>query len=448
METEYDVIIMGAGVAGGVAASKLARAGMKIAVIELREYGGTCALRGCVPKKVLTGVAELVDLQKRFGNAGVVNPENSIDWEKLMELKRGFVDFIPEQREKGFGKMGIATYHGRAHFAGPDTVAVGEDRFRGKHILVAVGAVPRKLGIPGEEWLATSDDFLELKALPRRIVFAGGGYISFEFAHLAARAGAEVIILQRSYRVLRQFDPKLTGLLVKATEEAGIGVLTGRTLEAVEKAGEEFIVTASTPEGRETFTCDLVVHGSGRVAATDGLDADKGGVELEKGGVVVNEFMQSISNPRVYAGGDCVGVGALLTPVASLQGTVAASNMLTGNSRTVDYTGIPSTVFTIPALAGVGISPEDDDDRYDIIFHDMSSWYTARRLLEKYSASRVIVDKATGKIAGAHILGTEAPEVINLFAMAMRLGIPVDEFRRVVYVFPTMASDIQYMIRR
>ena len=448
MESEYDAIIIGTGVTGGVCANKLARSGMKIAITDSREYGGTCALRGCVPKKVLVGVAELVERAGQFHELGVVNSKISIDWEKLIELKETFVDFLPAQKETGYEKQGIDTYHGQARFLSPNSISVGDKQLKAKYIVIAAGGTPRPLDFPGKEHLIDSEEFLELESLPKRVIFTGGGYISFEFAHVATRAGAEVTILQRGKHVLKQFDSDMTDLLVKASEEAGIRIHTEHTVKAVEKTGEEYIVTAITPQGEKKFTCDLVIHGSGRIPALEGMDLEKGNISLEKGGIAVNEFMQSVSNPNVYAGGDCVNIGAPLTPIASLQGTVAASNIIEGNTKTVDYNGVPSAVFTIPTLASVGISLEKPDETYDIFFHDTSDWYTSRRLREKISATKIIVEKATGKIAGAHILGSEAAEVINIFAMAMRLGITIDEFKRVVYVFPTMASDIQFMIRQ
>lgn len=447
MAREYDIIIIGTGVAGTVCANKAAAAGMKIAITDIREYGGTCALRGCVPKKVLVGVAETVEQVNRFNKLGIM-PQSSVDWSKLMEYKQTFVEKFPANKEEKFKNMDVETYHGGAKFVSQNEVKIADTVLKGKHILIASGSVPRKIGIKGEEHLITSEQFLNLDELPSRIVFVGGGYISFEFAHIAARAGSQVTILQRS-EVLKHFDRDMVKLLVKASQEAGINVNTGVSVSSVESTSAGYTVNTRDSEGKESrIECDLVVNGSGRVAALEGMELEKGNVETKDGFVKTNEYMQSVSNPYVYAAGDCVKPGAPLTPVASLQGTTAADNIIKGNVKTVDYTGIPSTVFTLPPLSSVGVSLSESTEKYEVLIHDRSHWYNSRRLSENYAASKVIIEKDSQTIAGAHLLGSHSEEVINLFAMAIRLGLTLSEFKRVVYVFPTVSSEIQSMIRK
>ncbi|MFW5987502.1 MAG: FAD-dependent oxidoreductase, partial [Methanohalophilus sp.] len=266
MAREYDIVIIGTGVAGTVCANKTAAAGMKIAITDIREYGGTCALRGCVPKKVLVGVAETVEQVNRFNKLGIM-PQSSVNWNKLMDFKQTFVDNFPQNKEEKFKNMNIDTYHGGAKFVSQNEVKIADTILRGKHILIASGSVPRKTAIRGEENLITSEQFLNLDELPRRIVFVGGGYISFEFAHIAARAGSQVTILQRS-EVLKQFDRNMVKLLVKASEEAGINVNTGISVSSVESTSAGFTVNTRDGEGKESrIECDLVVNGSGRIAA-------------------------------------------------------------------------------------------------------------------------------------------------------------------------------------
>ena len=190
MTRKFDVIAIGTGSAASAVASRCRAAGWQVAIVDSRPFGGTCALRGCDPKKVLVGAAEVIDWAGRMKGRGIRADQLRIDWPELMRFKRSFTEPVPKRREDGFVKTGIAAFHGRARFAGPTTVQVGEETLAGRYVVIATGQVPADLQIPGAEHLTTSDQFLELDELPQRILFIGGGYIAFEFAHVAARAGS------------------------------------------------------------------------------------------------------------------------------------------------------------------------------------------------------------------------------------------------------------------
>src|SRR5579884_1367963 len=243
MAHQVDVVVIGTGSAGSTVAYRCRRAGWSVAIVDKRPYGGTCALRGCDPKKVLVGAAEAVDWGRRMQGKGVAAPGLAIDWPELMRFKASFTDHVPPDREEGFRAAGIATYHGTATFVGPTTVRVDGEALTGRYVVIAAGARPQTLGIPGEEHLVTSERFLSLPALPRRILFVGGGYIAAEFAHIVARAGAEATIVHRGPRPLERFDPDLVAQWQRATEEAGIRVELGTAVAAVERRGESFVVT-------------------------------------------------------------------------------------------------------------------------------------------------------------------------------------------------------------
>jgi len=345
--------------------------------------------------------------------------------------------------------MGIDTYHGRAHFENQNTVIVGEDKLKGEYIFLATGARPRKLNIPGEEYVTTSEKLLETKKLPDKIIFIGGGYISMEFAHVARRTGAEVTILHRSERILGAFDSDMVNLLVKASEASGIKILINKPVVSIEKDENGFLVKtkskSETEPETQIFRTDMVVHGAGRVANIENLRLENAGVKTEKGAIVVDKHMRT-SNSRIYAGGDCALEGVQLTPVASLQGEVAAINVLEGDSVEADYKGIPSAVFTIPVLASVGISVFKDSDKYKVIFQDRSNWYTTRKAGMEFAASKVIIDEANDRIMGAHILGPNAEEAINVFAAVMRLRLKASDIKRLIFTYPTTCSDIPYML--
>lgn len=450
MAKEFDLIAIGTGSAASAVAYKCRAAGWNVAVIDSRPFGGTCALRGCDPKKVLVGAAELVDWNRRMTGKGFVASEIRIEWSELMRFKRAFTDPVPQNREKSFAKAGIATVHGRAHFVGPTSLLVGDERLVGKYVVIGAGAKPARLGISGEEFLTTSEMFLELDHLPKQIIFVGGGYISFEFAHIAARAGSKVMILHRGERPLEGFDKDLVNALVKATRAIGVDVKLETAVTAIEKRAGQLLVRASQQNDEQTFEGDMVVHGAGRVPDIDDLGLDQAGVATSRKGVLVNEYLQSVSNSAVYAAGDAAATEGLpLTPVASQEGHAVAANILKGNQRSPDYRGTPTVVFTIPPLASVGLQEEAARERglkFTVKHEDTLSWYSSRRVNLRHSGYKVLVEEDSGRILGAHLLGLHAEEVINLFALAIRTGLKADDLRRVPYGYPSSSSDVSYMV--
>jgi glutathione reductase (NADPH) len=450
MEKKFDLIVVGTGAAGATAAYNCREAGWEVAIIDSRPFGGTCALRGCDPKKVLVGAADLIDWIRRMEGNGVSAKQVKIDWPSLMRFKKTFTDPVPEDREKKYAEAGIATFHGRTHFFDQTTLQVGDDALTGRFILIAAGAKPASLGISGEEYLTTSDQFLELEKLPERITFVGGGYVSFEFAHVAASAGAQVHILHRRARPLEGFDADLVGQLVQATRELGVDVRLNTEVKSISKDDHQFAVKTSTEDGEQTVAAELVVHGAGRVPDIDDIDLERAGVKREKKGVSVNEYLQSVSNPAVYAAGDAAATGGLpLTPVASLEGHVAASNMLKGNHRKPDYSGVPTVVFTIPPLASVGLQEEaarKQGLKFSVNHEETSGWYSSRRVALKLSGFKTLVEEGSGRILGAHLLDHHAEEIINIFAVAIRYGIKAKDLKEMVYAYPSSASDLSHMV--
>ena len=450
MEKDYDIIIIGTGTAGRTFADKVAHSGLKIAIIDSKEYGGISPPRGCDTKKMFTDLAEITDSNNRLIGKGIgTNRSLKIDWPSLIEFKRKATEECLGRIENHFIEMGIDTYHGKAYFENQNTVVVGEDKLKGEHIFLATGSKPRKLNISGEEYVTTSEEFMKTEKLPERIIFIGGGHISLEFAHVARRTGAEVIILHRSERLLRHSDADMVDLLIKETEAAGIKILMNKPVASIEKDTNGFLVRIGSKSRTESkiqsFRADMVIHGAGRVPNIEDLHLEKAGIKIEKGAIVVDKYMRT-SNPRVYAGGDCVSEGMKLTSVADLQGEVAAANILNENSVEVDYTGIPSAVHAIPVLASVGTSAAKDSDKYKVVLNDRSNWYTTRKAGMEFAASKVIIDETSDRIVGAYILGPNAGEAINIFAAVMRLGLKASDIKKLVFTYPTTCSDIRYML--
>lgn len=448
MERRFDLVVVGTGVTSAVA-SRCREAGWTVAVVDSRPFGGTCALRGCVPKKILVGAAEAVHDARDMAAIGVPAAELTIDWPALMRFKRSLIDPTPQRTEEAWAKMGVEQVHGRARFVDPMTLAVGGDRLIGRRVLIAAGAMPAPLKFPGADQLATSEDFLNLDRMPARIVFVGGGYISFEFAHVAARAGADVTILHRGARPLEGFDSDLVELLVRRTRELGIRVELDIEVLGLDGGAGGLAVRGLQDGTERRFEADMAVHGAGRVPELDDLDLDTAGVTREKRGVIVNEYLQSVSNPAIYAGGDAAANGPALTPKADHDAGVLVTNLLEGNRRAVNYEGIASAVFTIPPLASAGLTENAARAaglKFRTNWQDTSGWFNTRRVGETTSGFKVLIEEGTGRILGAHLLGPHAAEAINLFAIAIRLGISADDLKQVIFAYPTNGSDIRFML--
>ena len=450
MSGTFDLIVVGTGAAASTVANRCRAAGWSVAIVDELPYGGTCQLRGCDPKKVLRRGAEVVDAARLLHGKGIADPGLRIDWPSLMRFKRSFTEPVPANKEKAFADKGIATYRGTARFVTEDAIEIGGERLEARHVVIASGAEPVPLPLQGAEHVTTSDRFLELDELPRRLLFIGGGYVSFEFAHLAARADAAVVVLDRGERPLKAFDPDLVAKLLERTRALGIDFRAKAAVEAVQRTGAGLRVTAEIDGRSETFETDLVVHGAGRAPALERLDLERGNVRAEKKGVTVNEFLQSVSNPRVYAAGDAAATEGLpLTPVASLEGAVVATNLLEGNTETPDYTGVPSAVFTIPELTKVGMDEAGARAQgldVEVKTTDMSDWYSVERVGESHAAAKVLLEKGTSRILGAHLLGPEASELINFFGLAMRTGLTATDLKKLVSAYPSAASDLGYLI--
>jgi len=431
-----------------VAAMRVQKAGWNVAVIDEKPYGGTCALRGCDPKKMLIAGAEVIDGATRMRGNGVTGPVE-INWLELMAFKRTFTDPVPAKHETRYQDKGMATYHGTAAFTGPNSLAVDGDEIQSRYVLIASGAEPVRLNIPGEEYLLTNEDFLELDRLPRRIALVGGGYVAAEFAHIAARAGAQVTVLQRASRMLPQFEPELVGWLMEAFAAAGIDVRTETTVTGIKKVEEHFAVHTIGAGGNVAIEADMVIHAAGRVAAIGRLNLEAANVAAERGRLDLNEYLQSVSNPAVYAAGDAAQHGPPLTPVSSHDAKVVAANLIEGNSHTPDYRGVPSVAFTLPPIASVGLSEAEAKAaglRYQVKCERTSDWFSARRVAQKVYGYKTLVEEGTGRIIGAHLVGPHADEVINIFGLAIRHGLTAEDLKTTMFGYPTGASDIGYML--
>jgi len=446
----YDLIVIGAGMAGVAAATKCASQGWDVAIVDALPYGGTCALRGCDPKKILRRGAEVMDSVRLMRGKGIDDAGFAINWDDLMRHKRGFTDPVPRNLERDLASRGVATLHGPARFIDKNKVEIDHTPYEGHHFLIASGARPRPLYFPGHDHLIDSTEFLNMEALPARILFVGGGLISFEFAHIAARAGSSPTIIDRGQRPLKGFDPDLVDLLVIRGTVAGIDVRPSTTVTGVQKTENGYQVSVNRSGVPETIECDLVVHGAGRAPDLASLDLDAAGVHCDEHGVAVANHLQSTSNDAVYAAVDSASSpGMPLTPVAVFEGKVAASNMLKGTTTVPDYSGVPTVLFTIPELARVGMLEQEARDNgmdVDVRYSDTSGWYSNYRIGETTAATKILVDRSDDQIIGAHMLGPEYGELVNFIGLAMKLNLTSRELKSMTAAYPTVGSDLGSML--
>ncbi|MUP45263.1 NAD(P)/FAD-dependent oxidoreductase [Gramella sp. BOM4] len=447
---EFDVFVIGTGTAGKSVAKECVAEGLKVAIADNREFGGTCANRGCDPKKVLVGLTEILERSRKMQGNGITNMPG-FSWKDLMEFKKKFTSAVPAATEKDLDKLGIKMYHQSPKFLDENTLSVEGKTVKAKKIVIATGQKPLELPIPGRHLPIVSDDFLELEELPASMIFIGAGYIGMEFSHIAARCGVKVTVVDTVSRALYNFDEDMVNYLMQASEDIGIEFIFNAEVTEIEKLRKNYRVKA-IQEGKEiSLKAEMVVNCAGRVPAIDELDLEKGKVEFNKKGVVVNEHLQSPTNKNVYACGDVsASEGLPLTPLSSQEARIVAANILNKDrAKKVDYPPQPSVVFTIPNLASVGLNEKQAREKgYDfkVEMKNVPKWFNAKRINDSYYAYKTLVDKETGLILGAHLLSNEASEMINMFVMAMCGKLDCRTLKGMIFSYPSWASDIKAMV--
>jgi glutathione reductase (NADPH) len=448
MQHDFDVVVIGTGTAGFTLALACRKAGRKVAVVDSKPFGGTCGMRGCEPEKYLVMAAEVAQLSQQMSEIGI-SPPARVDWSALIRAKNAFASAVPDRTERALEDAGIDSFFGTARFVSPDEVAVGEDTtIRAGAVVIATGARPARLEFPGGDLVVGTEEFFNLTVLPRRILFIGGGCLAMSLAHAARAAGASVSILQKGERILKQCDTQLVGQVMKSAKALGINIVTGITASMVERLSGAF-VTYGKAGCTEAFMSDLIVNTSGRFADLESLDLQAGNVAHSGQGVSVNEYLQSVSNPRVWAIGDACDSPFHLTSVADMEAEAAAENIVMGNVRRPDYSGVPCLVSTQPPLAWVGMTEQQvlqSGLRFRVNRGPTDSWPSSRRIGQQHGFYKVLIEADTGRILGAHLFGHNAGETINIFAMAIKFGLGNKELQRVLWAYPTDVSDIRDMI--
>lgn len=450
MATEtYDVVILGGGNAGLGVTVPTRAAGLTVAMIEPGELGGTCPNRGCTPKKVLVAAAHALHEIEQARHHCIAVDKPRLDWAALIDREKAMIKDIPVRLEGAMKNRGVTLIRGHAKFAGPRAIAVDGRTIEAKHIVIATGSKPRQLPIEGAEHLITSDEVLSEGALPRDVVFIGGGVIAMEFSHVYARAGAKVTVLEVLPRLLGEMDQDAVAQVLKESARIGIDVRTEVKIKRIAPSDGRFKVTFEAGGKEQAVEADRVVNGAGRVADVDTLDLAAGQVAEERGRLKVDAYLRSVSNPAVHVCGDALWSSPQLSPIATYEGGIVGRNIVEGRHHKPDYAGIPSCVYTVPALASVGLTAAratEQGRRVKVHTNDLSGWLSSRTYAETTTWARVVVEVGSDRILGAQIVGHAGEELIHIFALAMRHGITATQLRQTVYGFPTFSADIKSML--
>ena len=452
---DFDLFTLGAG-SGGVSGSRRAAAyGARVGICEDSRVGGTCVIRGCVPKKLLVYGAHFAEDFADAAGYGWTLGETKFDWPTLIANKNREIDRLNLLYKKLLSDSGVRLYEKRGRIIDPHTVEVGGERFTTQRILIATGARPVAPAIPGIEHSISSNEALDLPALPKRIAIVGGGYIALEFAGIFAGLGSEVTLVIRGGQVLKSFDDDVRETLTEALVRHGIAIRSHTEIVRIDKAlgGLTLVTTNGAPllvdevlyaTGREPNT---QAYASTRHANTEGIGLENVGIATDKfGAIAVDEWSQT-SVPSIYAVGDVTN-RLNLTPVAIAEARALAETLFNDNATKFDPTDVPTAVFSQPPVATVGMTEAEARikvgavDIYRSRFRPMKHTLSGR---EDRTMMKLVVDRATDRVLGCHMVGTDAPEIIQGMAIALKCGATKKQFDQTIGIHPTAAEEFVTM---
>ncbi|MFC3099656.1 glutathione-disulfide reductase [Altererythrobacter lauratis] len=441
---DYDLFVIGAG-SGGVRAARISAShGARVAVAEEHRVGGTCVIRGCVPKKMLVYGSMFAEELGHAGNYGWTIEGARFDWPTLRDFVNRDVDRLEGLYGKTLESHGVEVFAERATIAGPNTVRLASGReITAAHILIAVGAWPMMPDFPGVEHCISSNEMFHLEEQPKRLMVVGGGYIALEFAGIFNALGSEVTVVNRSDRLLRSYDAQVVERALHIMMGRGITFHMNRLVQSVTRDEEAGCLLVDLGDA-DPIHADQVLIAAGRVPNTSGLGLENAGVELTERGAIKVDEQSRTTCPSIYAVGD-VTDRVQLTPVAIREGHAFADSVFGGKPRTVDYANIPSAVFTQPPLAGVGLTEEQARQTYGSVKVYSSDFRPMKNIFSPHAERglyKLIVDETSEKILGIHMIGPEAPEILQMAAIALTAGLTKQAFDDTVALHPSMAEEL------
>lgn len=439
---DYDLFVIGAG-SGGVRASRVAAShGAKVAVAEEHRVGGTCVIRGCVPKKMLIYGAHFAEDLEDARNFGWTIENPKFDWPTLRDNVLNDVDRLNGLYTNTLDNHGVEVILERATLVGPHEIELSGGRtVTAKYILIATGARPHLPDCAGNELGITSNEAFHLDKLPKRILIAGGGYIANEFAGIFNEFGVKVTIMTRSDQMLRQYDESLRERLLHISMLKGIDFRFNAEFKGIEKKGDCLVVSMTNHEDIEI---DCVMYATGRVPNTEGLGLDAAGVELGDAGEIVVDRFSKTNVDHIYAVGDVTN-RVQLTPVAIREGQAFADTVFGGTPTAVDHNCVPSAVFSHPPLAGVGLTEKEARNQFGSVKVYESDFRPMKNVLagrDERSLYKMVCEENSGKILGIHMIGPDAAEIMQAAAVAVKAGLTKADFDATVAIHPTMAEEL------
>ena len=444
MEYDYDLFVIGAG-SGGVRASRIAaNLGARVAVAEEYRVGGTCVIRGCVPKKLMVYASHFSEDFESARGFGWTVGETSFDWKTLIARKDAEIDRLNGLYIKNLENNDVEIINGRGVIEGPNSVRVGDKVYTAKYILVAVGGWPTLPDVPGIEHAITSNEVFHLDELPEDVVVVGGGYIAVEFAGILSGMGAKVTQLYRSEQILRGFDDDIRSRLNDEMIKKGIDLRTNINIESIEKTDDGLLLQLT--DGSELKT-KAVMYATGRAPNTKGLGLDGVGVELNKKGAIMVDAYGKTNVDSIYAVGD-VTDRVQLTPVAIKEGHAFALTVFGDTPTSPEHDAIPTAVFSQPPIGTVGLSEAQAEAKYGDIDVYVSDFRPMKHTLggsDERAFTKLVVDKKTDVVVGAHMIGVDAGEIIQGIGIAVKAGLTKAQFDQTVAVHPSTAEEFVLM---
>jgi glutathione reductase (NADPH) len=440
---DYDLFTIGAG-SGGIRASRISHhLGARVGIAENYRIGGTCVIRGCVPKKLLSYAAHYAEDFEDARGYGWSIEGATFSWPALIANKNREIARLSKVYSDGFARVGVDVVEGTAKLVDAHTVAIGERRVTAQNILVATGGWPVKPAIPGIEHAITSNEAFELPELPKRILMVGGGYVAVEFAGIFHGLGSEVTLSYRGEQILRGFDDDVRQHLHDEMAKKGVSILLESTVSSIARRADGALEVSLRGLSGNSLVCDAVMFATGRTPNTARLGLEEIGVKLdEEGGVVVDRFCRS-SVANIFAAGDVTNRIAL-TPVAIREGAAVAMTLFGGTETPVDLDDVPSAVFSQPPVGTVGLSETQAVEKLGRVDIYKASFRPLRHTLsgrDERTLVKLVVDAATQRVAGAHMVGADAPEIIQGIALAVKAGLTKAQFDATVGIHPTAAEE-------